>query len=286
VRQWTVLELLEWTAGHLSERGFDEARLTVDLLLAHVLRLRRLDLYLQFDRVLLPDELAAFRGMYERRLTHEPLQYILGETEFMGLKLKLGRAALIPRPETEQLVEHAVAASAGLGKEDLQILDVGTGSGNVALALAQRLPGARVTSIDNSSEALLLAARNAADNRITGVTFLEADIFGSLMDDRVFDLIVSNPPYVSAGEYACLEPEVRDFEPRLALTDGGDGLRFHRRIADRARALLRQGGLVFVEVGYNQAEAVREIFERQGLGNIVIHRDFAEIKRVVSAIQP
>jgi release factor glutamine methyltransferase len=285
-RRWTVLGLLEWTAGHLAQKGFDEARLTVDLLLAHVLRMRRLDLYLQFDRILEAGELAAFKILYERRLTHEPLQYILGETEFMGLRLAIGPAVLIPRPETEQLVELALGEAGGFGKEDLEILDIGTGSGNIALALARRLPRASITSMDVSREALALAARNAAGNGITSVRFLEADIFADEPAGLSFDLIVSNPPYVPARDFEQLGAEVRDYEPRQAVTDGGDGLRFYGRIARRAKALLRERGAVLVEIGCGQAEAVRALFEREGFREVLVHRDYAEIERVICARLP
>lgn len=277
--RWTVLSLVEWASSHLASKGFDESRLTVELLLAHVLTLRRLDLYLQFDRPLLPEELAGFKALYTRRLSHEPVQYILGETDFMGLRLAVGAGALVPRPETEFLVECALEVVGG--RPACAILDVGTGTGNVALALAQRVAGSSVVSIDVSSDALSWARRNAETLGIQNVAFELRDVLADPFSPGSIDLLVSNPPYISVEEYQKLEPDVRDFEPQTALCDGGDGLKFYRRLAAVAATILNDGGWVVVEVGCGQATDVERLFRDAGLTDVASLLDFAGIPRVV-----
>jgi len=281
VRQWSVLSLLEWTSTHLAEKKIDEARLTVELLLAHTLGLRRLDLYLQFDRPLTQKELAAFRQLYERRLAHEPVQYIIGETEFMGHPFAVDRHALIPRPETEHLVEYALEQLRASGQETPRILEVGSGSGNVAIALALRLRNASVDSMDIHPETLALAQRNN-DRNDAHVHFVQADVFDEVFSGDRFDLIISNPPYVSAKEFELLQIEVRDFEPRDAICDDGDGLRFYRRFMEFAPPRLRESGLLAVEVGFGQADPVARLFRDAGLADVEMKKDYAGINRIVA----
>ncbi len=279
--RWTVLSLMEWTTAHLASWGFDEARLNVELMLAHVLGLRRLDLYLQFDRPLSQEDRAAFRVLYERRLHHEPLQYIIGTSEFMGLTLEVNRSVLIPRPETENLVQAAVASARQSAKPPERLLDIGTGSGNIALAMAKYFPSARIRAIDKSSEAIAVASRNAERNHITSVVFDIADIFTEERDRSTYDMILANPPYICAADIATLDADVREFEPMNALTDGGDGLKFYPRIAEIAGTSLREGGEVFVEVGFDQSLHVCEIFREKGLNRVDIIRDSSGIQRIV-----
>jgi len=283
--EWTILSLLEWSSGYLARRGFDEARLHVELLLAHVLGLRRLDLYLQFDRPLTPEERKGFRALFERRLKHEPLQYILGGTEFMGLPLALNRFVLIPRPETEVLVERALEILKIWGRP-ADVLDIGTGSGNIAVALGALAPRASIVTVDVSADALDLARLNVERNHLANVTLLQGDVFGDLLVDRSFDMIVSNPPYVSAGEYAALESEVREYEPASAVTDGGTGFAVISRIAQIAPSRLRPGGSLLMEIGYGQADRAREILAAAGLVDVALVQDFARIPRVIEGRQP
>lgn len=283
--EWTILSLLEWASGYLARRGFDEARLNVELLLAHVLGLRRLDLYLQFDRPLAPEERKAFRALFERRLKHEPLQYILGETEFMGMPIVLDRSVLIPRPETEVLVERALEILKEWG-QPADVLDIGTGSGNIAVALAALIPLASITSVDASADALNLARLNVERHHLTNVTLVQGDVFGDLLSERSFDMIVTNPPYVSADEYAGLEPEVREYEPASAVTDGASGFRVISRIAELAPSRLRPGGKLLMEIGYGQADHARELLAAAGLVDIILVQDFARIPRVIEGRQP
>lgn len=284
-QQWTVLSLIEWSARHLREKGFDEARLHVDLLLAHVLGLPRIGLYTSFDRPLDAAELARFKELFKRRLAHEPLQYILGFTEFMGLRFSVNPHVLIPRPETEVLVEAAIAWARTCGTERLRLLDAGTGSGNIAVSMARFVTQAEVTGIDVSAEALRTAAANAAANETAGIRFLEADMLGDPLPGERFDGILSNPPYIPLEEWRQLQPEVRDFEPRTATTDGGDGLRFIRRLAQLAAARLTAAGALFMEIGYGQAEAAVDCAREAGLRDIAVLPDYRGIPRVLSARQ-
>lgn len=282
-RQWSVLSLLDWTTGHLAQRGFDEARLHVELLLAHVLRLRRLDLYLQFDRPLTQDELATFRALYERRLKHEPLQYILGETEFMGLPLFVTPGVLIPRPETELLVEEALKILKERDASEREVLDIGCGAGNIGLPIAKELPTARVVGLDNADAAIALARRNAERLGVTNIEFRRQDVLAEGFGDHRYDMILSNPPYIPAGEMASLQEEVRLFEPRQALTDEHDGLTLYRRIAAIVQSGMKNDGFLGVEVGHDQSAVVTRLMQGAGLSNVHSARDYAGIERVIFA---
>jgi release factor glutamine methyltransferase len=285
-RDWTILSLLEWTERHLRERSFKESRLNAELLLAHALGLPRLGLYLQFDRPLAAPELARFRKLLLRRMTHEPVQYILGEAEFMGLPFEVTPAVLIPRPETEDLVEETIRWLRSSGSAEGSILEIGTGSGNIAVALGKFLPGARITSLEKSDDALAVARRNCSRHGPGNVEFIQGDIFSPLFEGRVFDAVVSNPPYVNAAEFELLEPEVSVFEPRLATSDGGDGFRFIRRIAQIAPGLLRPGGGMFMEIGFGQADAAETIAREAGLTGVGVKKDFAGIGRILRGFAP
>ncbi len=278
---WTVLSLIDWAARHLTGQGFDEARLHVELLLAHVLHLKRLDLYLQFDRPMNSPELAEFKRLFKRRLTHEPLQYILGETEFMGLPISVDPGVLIPRPETELLVEKAMEIISAGRLSSPTILDIGTGSGNIAIALGHFIPGATIIAMDNSPAALSTAARNIERNEIRNVALVQADLFAGMPVDRSFDMIVSNPPYISLSDYAGLQPEVRDFEPRNASTDGADGFRYFHTISALAAASLKSPGSLLMEIGCGQEAAASEIVARAGLRTVEVFPDVAGIPRVI-----
>lgn len=285
-RTWTVLSLIEWSRDYLAGRGFDEARLHAELMLAHVLKVNRLQLYLQFDRPLGTEELASYRGLFKRRLTHEPLQYILGETEFMGLRLTVGPGVLIPRPETELLVERAIARIREIPAEKVRVLDIGTGSGNIALAIAHHAPNAEVTGVDSSEDAIARSMMNLnldpGLNR-SPVRFIHADVFDPAAVNGSFALVVSNPPYISKEEFDTLMPEVRLFEPRQALTDEADGLDVIRRLVARVAGLLEPQGTFLCEIGHGQEADVREMLDKAGFSGVVVHIDYAGIPRVAEA---
>jgi release factor glutamine methyltransferase len=280
-KAWTVLSMIEWSRDYLTERGFDEARLHAELMLASVLHTNRLQLYLQFDRPLVAQELSAYRELFKRRLVHEPLQYILGEAVFMGITLGVGPGVLVPRPETELLVERALLRIRGLGRSPARVLDVGTGSGNIALALAHYAPGASVTGVDSSEAAIVRSRDNASRLNAAGVEFIYGDVFDAGVIREKYDIVVSNPPYVSKEEFETLMPEVRDFEPRGALTDEQDGFGFLGKLAPRMKELLVPNGVFLCEIGFGQETGAWEIFEGAGFVNLEIHPDYAGIPRVV-----
>ena len=274
--RWTVLKILRWTAEFFESKGLSSGRLDAELLLADILELDRVGLYVQFERPLTPEELATYRSRVQRRAAHEPVQYILGETEFWSLPLKVCPDVLIPRADTEVLVEEALARIDG----SVALLDVGTGSGAVALALAREKPELLVTALDCSDAALAVAQDNAARNGLAEqVTFLKGDL-AELPEGR-YDLVVSNPPYIAADEWDDLMPEVREHEPRLALYGGEDGLDAYRHLARQARQVLNPGGWLLVEVGATQAEEVKALFSAAGLCACGIRNDYAGLPRVV-----
>jgi release factor glutamine methyltransferase len=281
IETWTVLKVLQWTAGYLKDKGVDNGRLDAELLLAEVLQLDRVGLYLNYDRPLQADELAAYRQLVARRSRREPLQYILGRAEFWSLSFKVGPAVLIPRPDTEALVEEALRRV----KADGRILDVGTGSGAVAVALASELPAARLIGIDISEDALEVAAENARHNGVAERVDLQR-IDLACLPAGPFDLIVANPPYIPTGELADLMPEVRDHEPALALAGGDDGLDCYRMLAGQMATRLQPGGWLLVEVGIDQADAVLEIFAAAELQEGFCRNDLNGIPRVVGGRSP
>jgi release factor glutamine methyltransferase len=269
----TVLEVIQRSAEFLGQKGVDSPRLQTELLLAHLLRLPRLELYLNFERMLAPDELDQFRDLVRRRGRREPLQHIIGSTSFCGLELAVDRHVLVPRPETELLAEAGWRflnqRLAGIPLEDgsappATALDFGTGSGCLAIALAVKCPALRVDAIDISQEAIQLAKQNAIRCEVAGrIRFFPGDGFGALPALAQYDLLVGNPPYIATAEIETLEPEVRDYDPRMALDGGADGLNFYRRLASEAEPFLKPGGQLMLELGDGRAAAIREMFERQ-----------------------
>jgi release factor glutamine methyltransferase len=281
VESWTVLKLLRWTADYFAGRGIDSPRLDAELLLAETLGLDRVGLYLNFERPLQAAELATYRDRVRRRAGREPLAYILGMTEFWSLPLKVTPDALIPRPDTELLVEQALQRVAGPAR----VLDVGTGSGALAIALAHERAEWQVTALDLSPAALAVAGENAGANGVAErIALLEGDL--AALPDGPFALIVANPPYIAHAELATLMPEVRDFEPHLALDGGPDGLDAYRALAGQAGRVLIPGGWLLVEVGMGQAPAVQALFAAAGLTELFSALDLAGIERVVGGRKP
>ncbi len=262
---WTVLRMMEWSGEYLAAKGVVRGRLDAEHLLADVLGLGRMDLYLQFDRPLVTEELDRYRPLLKRRAKREPLQYILGRAAFRELDLEVDERVLIPRPETEILVDEVLewaAAHAGAGSRGL---DLGTGSGAIALSLALEGPFELVVGTDSSEAALEIAWRNAEDAGLNEkVEFRLGSYFEPVSDEEPFDLVVSNPPYITEGETASLEPEVREWEPGAALFAGPDGLRALRAIVAGAGRHIRPGGLLALEVGWGQAGPVVAMLEDTG----------------------
>jgi len=273
--KWDVLKILNWTKGYLAEKGVENPRLEAEWLLCEALSLDRVGLYLNFDKPLSDAELASYRSMVTRRAKREPLQYILGSQEFMGLDFQVTPAVLIPRHDTEVLVTEAV----NRGQSARSILDIGAGSGCVAVAIAKALPAAEVCAVDISAEALAVARANA-ERHEASVQFFQ----GSLLEPfagRRFDMIVSNPPYIPKAELETLQPEVRAFEPQNALDGGVDGLDFYRTIVAGAPDHLNPGGWLLFEVGAGQAPDVLGLLKDAGFTEgCFTAQDPAEIERV------
>ncbi len=278
-----VIDLINVASEHLKNKGFENPRLEVERMLGNVLSLSRIELYLEFERLLTTAERNNFRNLYKRRLTHEPLQHIIGNSDFRDIKIKTDRRALIPRSETEILVEIAVDFLKNYNSP--YAADIGTGSGVIALSIAFEIPESRVIAVDISDEALMLAEENA---RIMGledrVTFISGNMLDSLKGRGSFDTIISNPPYVKSENIKNLQPEVRDFDPEIALDGGDDGLRFLTAIADGAHQYLKSHGLILMECGEDQASRVKKIIDDTGFySGVEIIRDLAGKNRVIKA---
>jgi len=278
----TVLEVIRRSAEYLESKGVDSPRLQIELLLAHVLKAPRLKLYLDFDRQLSVGELETLRAMVKRRGEREPLQYILGTTSFCGIEISVTPAVLIPRPETELLVEQASAFLASRGDQAATVLDFGTGSGCIAIAIARKFSACAVHAIDASEDALQIARANA-ERAAAKVHFSRGSAIDDLTSPRNFDLVVSNPPYIPDGEVETLQPEVRDYEPRLALGGGREGLDFYRMIASQARGRLATNGKVIVELGHGQEAAARAIFAGEGWFVEAVVKDYGGTPRILIA---
>jgi len=258
---WTIKGLIDWATDYLQKYKVNAPRLSADLMLAQVLDLSRLDLYLRFDQPLGKKDLGLFKALLLRRRSQEPLAYILGRREFYGLEFRVGKGVLIPRPETELLVEEGLRALAGL--ESPRALDMCTGCGAVALALAAKDPRVRVMATDVSEAALAFARANAERLELSGrVTWLLGDMFAPVAAmGGFFDLITANPPYVAEAQWADLPPEVREYEPRQALWGGADGLDMIRQIIAGCGAFLRPQGWLILEMGQGQAETAAALAE-------------------------
>jgi release factor glutamine methyltransferase len=290
LRAMSIGDLAQRGTALLSRAGIEQAGLETAWLLEHALRVAPLDLRLNGSRIVAGEGLRRAQALLARRAAREPLQYLLGTQEFCGLEFEVEPSVLIPRPETELLVEAAVRC-AGIRPEAGRrpiIADVGTGSGCIAVSLARRLPTAVLYATDRSAEALRVAGRNAERHGVAGqVTFLEGDLLKPLhargLSGRV-DVVVSNPPYIAEREWEALQPEVRLYEPRVALAGGEDGLAVYRRLVRESAEFLNAGGWLIVEVGQGQAEAVRLLLDAtRQYGSAAVRPDQAGIDRVVCA---
>lgn len=278
-KQWTIGTILTWTKQYFGDKGVDNPRLDAEVLLSHILGKDRLYLYVNFDQPLQAAELAVFREAVKRRAVRVPVAYITGRKEFMGLNFMVSPAVLIPRPDTEILVEMALNRLKAV--DSPHVLDIGTGSGAIIISLLSKLPQARGMSVDISAEALAVAAQNAASVGVGDrLALFEGDLFGPAAG-MAFDAIVSNPPYITTQEMTELSPEVK-CEPGLALAGGSDGLDFYRKIVANAVKYLTPAGFVALEVGAGQASAVAALANAaSGLKADTIVKDYAGIERVV-----
>jgi release factor glutamine methyltransferase len=279
---WTVLDVIRWTAARFSERGLATPRLDAELIVAHVLALPRVQLYVQFDRPLSATELPDIRALIKRRQAGESVAYLVGKKEFWGFELAVDARVLVPRPDTETLVEEARERLEGL--EAPRVADVGTGSGALAVTLAKLRPDAVVFASDVSAAALEVARGNA-ERLGAAVTFVEGDLAAPLAEHAPFALIVANLPYIPSAALAALPPEVR-VEPMLALDGGDDGLHLVRRLVEAAPALLASGGMLALEIGAGQAQATAALLTAAGFIDVRARPDLAGIERVVAGRKP
>ena len=279
---WTILAVLQWTAGYFARKGIEQARANAEVLLAHILGVERIQLYLRYDQPLSPEELARFRRAVQRRSTREPAQYITGKQEFWSLDFEVNSAVLIPRPETELLVEKALEL---LPSSPSKVLDLCTGSGAIAVALASERSDLRIFATDRSPEALVVAKRNAVRHGVQDrIHFAAADLFNGLSPGQPpFDLIVSNPPYIGDVEMPGLAPEILQYEPQAALRGGGPlGLDIIGKILDAMPSYLRPGGTLLVEIGQGQAGPLREMLDgKPPLEVVEFIKDYSGILRIL-----
>ena len=301
---WTIQKLLNWITGYFTEKEIDAPRLSAEILLSHVLCLKRIELYTQFSKLVDKHQLSWLHGLVKRAGQGEPVAYLTGKTEFYSLEIDITPACMIPRPETELLVERAIeflrtrtlsnrplldATISGSADAPAQLVcDLCTGSGCIAIAIARNFPDGRVIATDISDAALSVAAANVEKHHLKDrITLLCGDLFDPLvpqLDSSKFDLIVCNPPYVSAEEFEALDRNVRDYEPKLALLAGPDGLDICRRIIEKADLFLKSGAALMLEIGHAQGPAVRDLLEQtQTFAEIKIEKDLHDNDRIVTA---
>jgi release factor glutamine methyltransferase len=281
---WSIQRAVSWATEDFRARGFSSPRLDAELLLGHAIGLDRVHLIIEADRPLDASELSRFRELIKRRRTAEPVAYILGRREFFGLAIAVDRRVLIPRPDTEILVETALKRTERLDAAG-RALDLCTGSGCVALAFARQRQSWQLTAVDVSADAIELGRQNAERLGLAStIRFLVGDLYEPLPVDERFDLITANPPYIPAPEVERLEPGIREFEPTIALDGGPDGLRVTRRIIQGARKLLAPGGVLALEMGYDQGPRVEELMQAVGLTRILRARDYGGHERVASGM--
>jgi release factor glutamine methyltransferase len=283
---WTIRRVLAWSSEDLKKRGSTSPRLDAELLLCNVLGIDRVGLLIDADRPLAKPELARYRELHQRRRSGEPLAYLLGVREFYGRPFLVDRRVLIPRPDTEHLVEAALARTRSISLS-ARVLDLCTGSGCVAITLARERPTSSVLAADVSEDALAVAAENALRLGAYNVGFVASDLFAAFRRGRHrFDLVTANPPYIAEGDISSLSVDIRGYEPRLALVGGADGLAFLRRIVAEAHAFLDDEGVLAVEIGSDQGRAVQELFAAAGYRDVAVQRDYGGHDRVVSGGRP
>jgi release factor glutamine methyltransferase len=282
---WTVRRLLDWTKDYFKQKGFPNSLVEAQILLAHTMGCTRIDLYTRTQEEAKDEVRNKFKELIKKRVEGCPVAYLVGYREFHLLTFEVSPAVLIPRPETELLVEQPTNLIKS--KPYARVLDIGTGSGNIAISLAHVNKSIQVTAIDKSLEALEIAKRNATKQGVGDrVRFLQGDLFSPIGENDKFDLIVSNPPYIAHSEFDSLQVDVKNYEPRQALDGGSDGLDFYRKIVPNAKNYLVPNGWLLVEIGFTQEPAVRQIFEANGFVDIKMLRDIAKLPRVIMGRSP
>lgn len=288
--EWTIKRLLNWVTDFLTQKAIDSPRLSAELLLSHILQLTRIELYTNFDRPVAKPQLDQLRQLVRRAAQNEPIAYLTGKTEFYSLEFAVTRDCLIPRPETELLVERSIEFLRRRNGQQL-VCDLCTGCGCIAVAIAKNVTNTRIVATDISDAALHMAMQNAENHKLTErIEFLHGDLFEPLipeLDRYRFDLIVCNPPYVTTSQYRTLEPNVTDYEPEVALLGGADGLDVYRRICQRIEQFLKSDATVMFEIGYAQGQDVAGLLSQTHLFNTIsIEKDFQDNDRIVIAARP
>lgn len=281
---WTIKRTLLWASDDFRRRGIESPRLDAELLLAHALGWERIRLFVDSDQELSPEELGRYRELIKRRRTHEPIAYLIGQREFYGLDFRVDRRVLVPRPDTEILVEVALTRTQ---ERDMfgRGLDLCTGSGCVAIAFARQRPTWQLTGVDLDAGALAVAQNNALRlGPFASLHFAQSDLFAALPSGAKFDLITANPPYIPASDIPTLPPDVQNFEPHLALDGGPDGLDLIRRIIADAPLRLVPNGVIALEINYDQAPQVNTILTESGFTEVQVKRDYGGRDRVVSGV--
>jgi release factor glutamine methyltransferase len=284
---WTIQKLLNWVTEYLTNKGIDSPRLSAELLLSHVLVLKRIDLYTKHDQVVGKQQLDQLHNLVQRAGGHEPVAYLVGKTEFYSLELNVTSDCMIPRPETELLVQRAIEfLRTRVGRQF--VCDLCTGCGCIAVAIAKNFADARIIATDISDAALEVAAENIERHALKDrIQLLQGDLFEPVipqLDVEKFDLIVCNPPYVSAAEYEVLERIIQDYEPAIALLAGSDGLDILRRVIEKAGDFLKPDGALMLEIGYTQGSAIEELLEQsESFKEIKIEKDFHNNDRIAIA---
>jgi len=278
---WRVIDILKWGETYFSEANFDNPRREIEVLVQEILNCKRVDLYLRFDEPLTKNQLSTLRDWVKRRKNHEPSQYITGKVGFYNIELNVNPDVLIPRPESEVLVEQVLKRISE--RDKLSILDIGTGSGCIALAIANERPNSKIIGVDNSDKAIELAKSNSQNLELNNTEFLYMDVLSDKID-RQFDIVVSNPPYVPKQEMSGLMPDVHNFEPHSALTDNADGLIFYRKFIEISNIILKAGGWFLLEVGLGKhPEIVRNLFNNDNFINVELIKDLNGDDRVLAA---
>ncbi len=271
-KKWRIIDLINWAEVYFKQKSFKYPRVEIEWIIRDVLNINRIDIYLNFDRVLYQKELKLIKRFIKRRIKREPFQYITKSAEFYGIEFYVNKKVLIPRPETEKLIDLAKVKLSHLNNPS--ILDIGTGSGCIAITIALEKSGCEVIGIDISRNALKIANKNKNKYNLKNVRFFEMDILTQIPQNR-FDLIISNPPYVSKKEFPNLMKDVRDYEPKIALTDFSDGLHFYRRYSKIAKDILKKDGKMILEVGIgSHPKKVKQIFKDQGYKNARLFKDY------------
>ena len=276
---WRLIDILNWGKKYFKEKDFDNPRIEIESLLQHIIGCKKIDLYLQFENTVTPENLIILRGLIKRRVNREPMQYIIGSSEFYGRKFFVNQDVLIPRPETEKLIDVSIDILSK--KENPIILDVGTGSGCIGITIALEIPFCSVIAIDISNSALSTAKNNADMYGLKNIQFINLDILCQDINHTA-DMLISNPPYISQEEIPGLMSDVKDFEPMVALTDNSDGLEFYRKFSKIIPQVVKKNGVTILEVGRGaHPERVKEIFSKAGYDNLESVRDLNKDTRVL-----